>query len=106
MLLSQIVTKMLQRGPPPGFIGSFKKSGIVPSNESELRKHALLPYYKTRDFRKKIAQLYVPVIESLTTKANGRFPVFNVAQNAFDNLLSKKASGTGSASSNVRPARK
>lgn len=46
---------MLNRGPPPGFIGSFKKSGIIKCNEAELRKYSLQPYYKTREFRKKIA---------------------------------------------------
>jgi len=46
---------MINRNPPPGFIGSFKKSGIVKTNEAELRKHELMPYHRTRDFRKKIA---------------------------------------------------
>jgi len=31
-VLSQAVRKFLERGPPVGFIGSFKKSGIIKRN--------------------------------------------------------------------------
>ena len=99
-ILNSAVSKMLNRGPPPGFVGSFKKSGIVRSNDTELRKHGLTPYYRTRDFRKKIAQLYVPVVTSFAESANGRFPVFKIPKNAFDNILKQ---GSGSASSQHRP---
>ena len=82
-ILSQAVEKM--------FSGNAKKPskpGIVPNNKHELNKHELVPYHKTRDFRKKIAQLYVPVLQGHADKANGRFPVFKVAKNAFDKIPS------------------
>ena len=78
-----------------------KKPGVVKTNNAELRKHELMPYHRTRDFRKKIALLYVPVLTSHTEDANGRFPVFKVGKSAFDAVLKKASSG--SASSNVRP---
>ena len=78
-----------------------KKPGVVKTNNVELRKHELVPYHRTRDFRKKIALLYVPVLTSHTEDANGRFPVFKVGKSAFDAVLKKASSG--SASSNVRP---
>lgn len=86
---------MLDRGPPPGFIGQFKKSGIVRKNECEFRKHELGAYHTKRDFRRKIANMYVPVLESHLQASNGTYPVFKVSQNAFDSLV-KKASGSSS----------
>ena len=61
-----------------------KKPGIVRTNNAELRKHELVPYHRTRDFRKKIALLYVPVLDSHTQEADGRPPVFKVGKQAFD----------------------
>ena len=54
-ILSQAVDNMFSSNRP-------MKSGILRNNKHELNKHELVPYYKTRDFRKKIAQLYVPVL--------------------------------------------
>ena len=97
-ILSDAVKSMFQGG----LAGAIsKKPGIVRTNQIELRKHELCPYHRTRDFRKKIALLYVPVLTSHTEEANGRFPVFKVAKNTFDALIKKACSG--SASSNVRP---
>ena len=86
---------MLDRGPPPGFIGSFKKSGICKTNQHELNKYELGPYYKKRDFKKKIANMYVPVLESHMEEQKGAFPVFKVSQTAFDAMI-KKASSSSS----------
>lgn len=97
-ILSEAVQQMFQGGRE----GSMsKKPGIVRKNNAELRKHELVRYDRTRDFRKKIALLYVPVLGSHTDGANGRFPVFKVSNNAFDALIKKASSG--SASSNQRP---
>ena len=93
---------MFTGGMPNGTMS--KKSGIVKTNNVELRKHELVPYHRTRDFRKKIALLYVPVLGTHLEEANGRAPVFKVGKSAFDAML-KKASAGGSASSNVRPKR-
>ena len=75
--------------------------GIIPTNHGELRKHELVAYHKTRDFKKKIAQLYVPALLNHSEEANGRFPVFKVSKNAFDSLLKKSNAGTQS-STNLR----
>jgi len=96
--------KFLNRGPPPGYIGhSFKKSGIVKRNQIELQKHGLVPYHRTREFRKKIAQLYVPILEAHAESVNGRFPVFKLAKNVFDHINQKKPGSSGS--SIVRPSK-
>lgn len=50
-----------------GLAGAIsKRPGIVRTNHAELRKHELVAYHKTREFRKKIALLYVPVIDAHT----------------------------------------
>ena len=36
--------------------------GVVNQNRKETNKHKMWPYYKTRDFRRKIAKIYYPVI--------------------------------------------
>ena len=81
---------MLDRGPQPGFVGKPTKQGIMRTNQVELRKHELTPYYRSRDFKKKIALLYVPVLGSQVEASNGRFPVFKVHKNAFDALIKKQ----------------
>ena len=99
-MLAKAVKTMLDRGPPPGFIGQFKKSGIVRKNESEFRRYELGAYHKKKEFRRKIANMYVPVLESHLEASNGSYPVFKVSQNAFDSLVKK---ATGSSSSVQRP---
>ena len=34
--------------------GFGMKKGVVSTNQTELRKHELVPYYRTKDFKKKI----------------------------------------------------
>ena len=59
----------------------FKKSRLViPKNKNELNKHRLDPFYKTRDFRKKISFLYYPVLASHSYECNGRTPVFKLSK--------------------------
>lgn len=36
--------------------------GVIKQNRRELDKHSLVPYYRTREFRRKIAKIYYPVI--------------------------------------------
>jgi len=95
-VLGNSVQTMLHGGPHRRFVSAFKKSGVIKTNRRELQQYALQPYFKTRDFRKKIAMLYVPVLEPHLKSSNGRFPVFKVSATAFDALL-KKASSVSSA---------
>ena len=91
---------MFHKGPP-GFVGAIKKQGLTKLNTFELRKYELVPYYRTREFRKRIAQLYVPIITQHADASNGRFPVFKVSKTAIDALVKK--ANNGSASSTQRP---
>ena len=59
-----------------------KKAGVLKANKSELVKYSLLPFYRTREFRKKIAFLYYPCIMTHLEEANGRFPIFKLSKNA------------------------
>ena len=86
-VLKEAVSKLIDQGPPLGYIGNKDKFNIVRTNHQELRKYELTPYNKTRDFRLKIAQLYVPVVSNHLEKANGRFPVFKIPKNAFDQFV-------------------
>ena len=52
---------MFNKGPPPTFIGSRPKPRVIPRNRSELNKYGMTPYHKSREFRKKIANLYYGV---------------------------------------------
>lgn len=70
------------------------KQGITTKNHNEMRKYELNPYYKTRDFRKKFAPLYIPIITSHAEAANGRFPVFAVSKQEIDRLVRKSASAS------------
>jgi hypothetical protein len=42
--------------------GDRKKTGVLKANRTETTKWSMLPFYRTRDFRKKIAFLYYPVL--------------------------------------------
>jgi len=57
------VSIMIDRGPPPGYIGAFVKPGIIPANKAELNKYGLKPYHCSKEFRTKMASQYVPVLE-------------------------------------------
>ena len=89
---------MFNKGPGPNFVGIKVKPRIIPKNRTELNKYGLLPYYKTRDFRKKIAILYYGVQEKYTDEQKGRFPVFKLCKNN-----GKLKPDTASASSAHRP---
>ena len=71
-----------------------KKPGIVRKNATELNKYEMTPYYRTRDFKKQIAQLYVPVLTSHIEEANGRFPVFKIGKGVIEALLQKPGSSS------------
>lgn len=86
----------------PTALGPVKKPGMMRTNQTQLGRHGLQPYYKTRDFRKKIAMLYVPALQKQITESKGRPPVFKISKTAFQNL---KKPDTSSASSAHRPAK-
>ena len=71
-----------------------KKQGITSNNGMEMRKYELQPYFKTRDFRKKFAPLYVQIIASHAEEAKGRFPVFKVSKQEIDRLVKKSGSAS------------
>ena len=52
-------------------------------NKHEISRYGLIPYHKTRDFRKKIAMLYYNVLPVYTEKQEGRFPVFKLGKNMY-----------------------
>ena len=54
----------------------------------------MTPYYRTRDFKKQIAQLYVPVLTSHIEEANGRTPVFKIGKGVIEALLQKPGSSS------------
>ena len=63
-----------------GLTGAPKKPPIMKKNVHEFNKHKLHPFYKTRDFRKKIAFIYYPVMLNHIELSNGRFPVFKLSK--------------------------
>ena len=63
-----------------GLGGPPKKPPIMKKNVHEFNKHKLHPFYKTRDFRKKIAFIYYPVMLNHIEFSNGRFPVFKLSK--------------------------
>ena len=42
------------------------RGGVIKKNRKEMDKHTLVPYHKTREFRKKIAKIYYPIITDYT----------------------------------------
>jgi len=66
----------------------------VRRNAAELNKYEMTPYYRTRDFKKQIAQLYVPVLTSHIEEANGRLPVFKIGKGVIEALLQKPGSSS------------
>ena len=89
---------MFARGPPPGFVGGSKKNPIMKKNVHEFNKHKLHQFFKTKDFSRKIAFLYYPVVPSYTEAANGRFPVFKISKTTVmpSNKVKPGTASTGS----------
>ena len=70
---------MFNKGPGPGFIGTKPRPRIIPRNRSELNKYAITPYHRSRDFRKKIANLYYNVQVKHVEESKGQWPVFKLS---------------------------
>lgn len=47
------------------------RGGVIKRNRKELEKNSMVPYHKTREFRKKIAKIYYPVIPNYTYDQKG-----------------------------------
>lgn len=54
------------------------KGGVVKKNKHEFQKHSLPSFYKTREFRKKIAKIYYPIVHSYTYDNPGKDPIFKL----------------------------
>jgi hypothetical protein len=54
-------------------------TGVVKRNRKELDKYSLIPYFRTREFRRKIAKIYYPIIASHSYECRGLHPVFKLA---------------------------
>ena len=84
-------------------MGGSRKPLIMKKNAHEFNKHKLHPFFKTREFRKKIAFLYYPVVTSHLEESNGRFPIFKLSKNAHIKIKPGTAS-TSSIKNNSKPS--
>lgn len=53
-------------------------TGVVKRNRKENEKYRLVPYHRTREFRRKIAKIYYPIVPKHTHDSRGVFPIFKL----------------------------
>ena len=102
-ILTGEIFKMFNKVSPQEGLAATKKPSIMKKNGHEFTKHKLHPFFKTRDFRKKIAFIYYPVMVQHVQDSNGRFPVFKLSKNAHLKLKPGTAS-TSSIQNKAKPA--
>ena len=74
---------MFNKGSSMSNSGKKEKARIIQANRGELNRYGLLPYHRTKDFRKKISVLYYGILPKYTEDQNGRWPVFKLGKNTY-----------------------